>query len=354
MKRKFLHWLKDHKGLSTSSIDMVAAAISRFEEFTGYRDFKRFRIEDARKFKVHLAEKVTGIRSEKPLSKATITSTLRHLKTFFMWLADRPGYRSRIRVSDAQYFTPLGQDERIARAHNSRSDPDLEDVRKAILAMPTGSDDELRDRAIMAFILLTAARDQAVVSLKLKHVHLEDKFVHQDAREVKTKRAKTFSTGFIPVGEDILTIFEEWIDFLKRQKGYSPEDPLFPKTRIGRDGSAGFAVLGIEKKHWSTTTPIRNIFKTAFERVGLPYYNPHSVRTTVTRLGERLCRDPEQFKSWSQNLGHEHVHTTFSSYGKVPEHRQLEIIRNMWRPKDDRADLAQELAAFLLSRKGRL
>src|SRR5258708_1625875 len=32
-------------------------------------------------------------------------------------------------------------------------------------------------------------------------------------------------------------------------------------------------------------------------------------------------------KAWSQNLGHESVLTTFSSYGDVARHRQAEIIR---------------------------
>ena len=33
------------------------------------------------------------------------------------------------------------------------------------------------------------------------------------------------------------------------------------------------------------------------------------------------------YKTWSQNLGHEYVLTTFSSYGDVARHRQAEIIR---------------------------
>ena len=47
------------------------------------------------------------------------------------------------------------------------------------------------------------------------------------------------------------------------------------------------------------------------------------------QLGERLCRTPEDFTSWSQNLGHEGVLTTFSSYGSVGSRRQQEIIRGL-------------------------
>jgi hypothetical protein len=43
-------------------------------------------------------------------------------------------------------------------------------------------------------------------------------------------------------------------------------------------------------------------------------------------LGERLCRTPEEFKAWSQSLGHEQVLTTFSSYGEVTHQRRAELI----------------------------
>jgi hypothetical protein len=44
-------------------------------------------------------------------------------------------------------------------------------------------------------------------------------------------------------------------------------------------------------------------------------------------LDGHICNSPEEYKAWSQNLGHENVLTTFSSYGDVARHRQAEIIR---------------------------
>src|SRR5262245_32771308 len=34
------------------------------------------------------------------------------------------------------------------------------------------------------------------------------------------------------------------------------------------------------------------------------------------------CKTPEEYKAWSHNLGHDHVLTTFSSYGDVSSYRQ--------------------------------
>ncbi|MGP8175489.1 MAG: hypothetical protein ACLP7O_13210, partial [Terracidiphilus sp.] len=109
-------------------------------------------------------------------------------------------------------------------------------------------------------------------------------------------------------------------------------DPLFPATRVALGKTRQFEPCGLERNHWKTTTPIRTIFREAFEGADLPYFHPHSLRHTLARLGETLCRTPEEFKAWSQNLGHEKVRTTFDSYGSVTSDRQGEIIRGLATP----------------------
>jgi integrase/recombinase XerD len=108
---------------------------------------------------------------------------------------------------------------------------------------------------------------------------------------------------------------------------------LFPATEIGNGADRQFEVVGLARKHWSNATPIRKIFKEAFTNAGLPYANPHSFRNTLARLAYELRLGPEEFKVWSQNLGHESVLTTFSSYGEVSPYRQAEIMRELAGPK---------------------
>ena len=64
----------------------------------------------------------------------------------------------------------------------------------------------------------------------------------------------------------------------------------------------------------------------------MPYFHPHRFRKTQARLGEQICRTPEEFKAWSQNLGHKKVRTTFSSYGDETPNRQGEIIHALGQP----------------------
>jgi integrase/recombinase XerD len=124
-------------------------------------------------------------------------------------------------------------------------------------------------------------------------------------------------------------IVVDWLEYLTTEKLLGPVDPLFPATEIVRDQYHLFQTGGLSRAHWSNATPIRTIFKEAFTNAGLAYANPHSFRKTLAQLGERLCRTPEEFKAWSQNLGHEQVLTTFSSYGQVAGDRQAELIRRL-------------------------
>ena len=325
IKRRYFIYLREAKRLSEHSVDQAAAAIAAFESATAFRDFKKFHIEQARKFKRTLAEQVNA-KTGKPLAKATIHARLMALKAFFQWLADQPGYRSRIGYVDAEYFNPSANDGRIARTTREKPAPTLEQIRQVLNAMSAGSPVERRDRALIAFAILTGARDNALASLKVKHVDMTRRRVMQDAREVRTKRAKTITSYFFPVGEDIEAIAADWLDWLIATEGFGPEDPLFPKTRIALGESGLFEAVGLERTHWSNAAAIRRVFREAFEGAGLPYFNPHSFRNTLAVLGEHVCRTPEDFKAWSQNLGHEKVLTTFTSYGAVAENRQGEIL----------------------------
>ena len=328
IKRKYLTFLKEAKRHSESTVDAAAKAIKRFEVYTRYRDFKAFHFEQAVAFKKNLAEQ-KGQRSGEKLSKATLHATLTQLKGFFQWLALQPNYKSRLQYSDSEYFNLSDKDTRVATARRQQKVPTLEQVEHVIKTMPAVTDIERRNRALVAFTLLTGARDSAIASMKLKHVDVIAGCVYQDAREVKTKFSKTFNTYFFPVGEEICGIVTEWVEYLRNEKLWGNDDPLFPATHIAQGENLQFGVVGLARKPWRTASPIRKIFREAFDRAGLPYFNPHSFRDTLVHLGEKVCRTPEDFKAWSQNLGHEKVLTTFLSYGEVGYQRQGQIIRGL-------------------------
>jgi integrase/recombinase XerD len=327
IKRRYLQFLREASRADLTTVDKAADAILRFERSTGFKPFKRFHIEQAVRFKAQLSE-AKNERTGKPLAKATVDSTLRTVKAFALWLAGQPGYRSRISYSDAEYFNLNAKDARVAHTERDTPFPTLEQCHHAFAQMPSATPLQRRDKALFAFLLLTGARDGAIASLRLKHIDLVQQCVYQDARDVKTKFAKTFATTFFPVDPEYLLCFRDWVEFLGKDQLFGPGDALFPKPLMGLD-DGGFACLGLSRDTYGSAGRIRDVIKTAFTDAGLPPFAPHSFRKTLGILANHFCKTPEQFKAWSMNLGHENIATTLSAYCPVSPSRQAEVIRSM-------------------------
>lgn len=344
IKRKYLVWLKDAKGFSDATIDKAAASMDRYEAYVKGADFRGFHVEKARGFKRHLS----AARNEKtraPLALGTIYGTLRDLKAFYGWLADQPGYRSRIRHADADYFTPDRKSSRAVHGGCWKPHPSPEQIRHVISLMPTETVFHRRDRALIAFLFLTGSREGAAITIRLNHVDLVARCVHFDARSVDTKFGKSFSTSFFPVSEMPERILSEWIAELRRDHLWGPTDPLFPKAKVGLGPSGGFQAVGLDRAPWASASKLAKIFKEAFRAAGLPPFSPHRIRDTVSEMARDFCRTPEEYKAWSQNLGHANVLTTFMSYGSVAPGRQNEVIKFLGRRGpmqcDDETDLIE-------------
>ena len=81
VKRDYSFWLETSNGKQNATIDAALRAIERFEASTNWKPFRKFHVEQARSFRARLAEEKNA--KNKPLSAATVTSTLR-----------TPGFRS--------------------------------------------------------------------------------------------------------------------------------------------------------------------------------------------------------------------------------------------------------------------
>jgi integrase len=87
-----------------------------------------------------------------------------------------------------------------------------------------------------------------------------------------------------------------------------------------------FAVTGLSQTPYATAGSIREVIKSAFTSAGLPAFAPHSFRKTIVKWGVGHYRTPEALKAFSQNIGHEHLMTTYSAYLPVSQERQAELI----------------------------
>ena len=328
IKRRYFEYLKEAEGLAPVTIEHTRRAINDYERFTKWADFKRFSRKSAIDFRKSLLAG-DGKRKAQASSRATIHSKLGRVEKFFRWLAGQPGFKTRIHYADVECFGLSRRDQAIARQRSQEQPtPALEQVLAAIRALPADTDLQLRDRALMACLLLTACRIRALTTLRLKHVRQDRLGINLDARDVDTKFAKSFTTFFVPIGEDIRQMLLDYVDHL-RSLGFADEHPLFPTTAQAVGNGHSFVVTGLAREPWKDTEAARRVCRRAFAAASIPYYPPQAVRRTVIRVGEQRCRTVEEFKAWSQNVGHEDTLTSFRNYGEVPIQRQAELIARL-------------------------
>ncbi len=105
----------------------------------------------------------------------------------------------------------------------------------------------------------------------------------------------------------------------------------------------------LKRRDWSKSTGVR---LRRFGRSSAKHSSVRACRTFIPtvygrrwrQLGQQVCNSPEEFKAWSQNLGHEQVLTTLPSYGKVATDRQGAIIRGLGAARQSKQSGAEDIA----------
>lgn len=350
IKKQYEEALIHGRCRDSKTVKAVWDAITLFERYTARADFKTFNSEQAKGFKKWLEKQKN--KGGELLSLSTVRSTLNNIREFFLWLAIHPKYVRKVDGRAVEYLRLSDNDNRAARASRDKIPPTIEELKTTLNAMPFETDIERRDKAIFAFMILTCVRDDALVSLRMKDVDIVQKTVWQDPKHVRTKFRKGILSGFVsaPIPEAD-AIFIDWYVFSRDVLKLSPDAPLFPQTLVtANPQTLTFEVRGLSREPWATAAPVREIFKRAFEKVGLPYFNPHLFRNTIVQWAEKNCT-PYEFKAISQNLGHEHAMTTYNSYGKLSERAQIEAIANLGNADADIRDMPTDKILAEIARR---
>ena len=327
-KKQYEEALLHGKYRDPKTVKAAWNSINSFEAHTGYIDFKDVTTDHVKAFKASLEHGKN--KSDELLSISTIRSTLGNLKEFFEWLAMHPQYIKKVDGRITQYFRLSDNANRAARASREKMPPTLDELETTLKAMRQDTDIEKRDRAMFAFVIITCIRDDALVSLKRKDVDADKRTVWQDPRHVRTKRRKGILTKFLgkplPLAEAVVM---DWLRHLDKVVGIKPNDPLFPKTQMRNNPETmAFEAQGLSREHYANTGQVRGIFRAAFKAVGLPYYNPHLFRNTIVKWGLKNLSQFE-LKALSQNIGHEHLATTYSPYGKLSLDEQIDALEKI-------------------------
>jgi integrase/recombinase XerD len=322
IKHRYFKYLVGAKQKSTKSADQARKMIMKFEDFTHYGDFSNFNSQIAIGFKEYLLHKGKNGTGE-IYSQHTVNSALANVRDFYIWLSNEQGFRKAIKPNDIAYLKPSLKELAMTRTQGFRNFPTIDQIKTVIFAMPSETDIQKRDRALIAFIAITAVRDGVICGLKLKHINLARELVHQNPMDMETKYSKEIFTFFFQIDDEIKAIFVDYFKWLQKEKLFGMNDPLFPKAKVS------FEKIEITKFHASGAAMVYKIFKEAFEMAGVEYFEPHTFRHTLVHYGEDHCKTPAEFKAWSQNLGHENVSTTFGSYGRIDVYNQGNLIKKV-------------------------
>jgi integrase len=328
VKRRYFRWLKEAKGLADASIYSIEKAIWVYEDFVNYEDYGQFNNRKATAFKKWLEER--RFRG-KPTSDATQYHILRNLKGFFTWLSGQAGYKSKVSYDNISYLSLEKKKVRGAISPKKVKYPSLDYVKQLASSIEIKTEIDRRDRALIAFLLLSGMRDKAVATLPLGCFDRDKLEVHQYSSEgVETKFGKSFVSYLFRFDDMLLSYIADWAEYLEKVRLFGSTDPLFPRSKVEQGkGAISFESNSVEPVFWKGTGSIRTILKTRAEAAGLEYFRPHSFRHLAVYLATRTCRTMEQFKAVSQNFGHEYVGTTMVTYGRLDDHRIGEIIGEM-------------------------
>jgi integrase len=349
IKRVYFEYVKEAKGRHKDTIRGVDKAIRRFEVFTRYADFSTFSKEQAIGFKKSLTVGGLGGQPSPRYSLSTLLHTVKPLQDFFQWLRQEKGY-GQIKQNEIAYLNLSEHERQLATLPQERPTATLEQLTKVIEMMPCDTITQRRDRALLSLIGMTGIRDGAVIGLRVKHYQEAENCIHQHPDHVRTKKSKLIDSFLLPVNPEWLRYFKEWVQELKSEHLFGLDDPLFPKTDVICDPeSLSFKEKGIQKVFWANSAPVRKILKEACIRCDIVPIKPHSIRKTLTLWAENACQTPEEFKAFSQNLGHNSPLTTFTSYGSISKHRQGNLIKGLGKPKqpDPSADIMKQLQQML-------
>jgi integrase/recombinase XerD len=329
IKREFFEHLKGAEGFAKTSVTTFAEAIGQWQLFTKNDDFGNFDKSKALAFREWLADRETKTKAGK-LSLVTQYNYLRRIKRFFTWLADQPGFRSRILKNDIEFLRLSKKDALIARSGTTKTMPTFDEVKAIIESIEVKNEIDRRDRALICFALITGCRISAIVSLKMKNFDKAKKLIDQNPGDgVRTKNSKKILTTFFPIGwDEPEQHFMDWYDYLEK-KGFGPEDPLFPVTKA-EVGSA-YSKENVGKAFWSDSGAARKIFEKRCKGADLPYFHPHSFRHLVVNIMSKTRLTEEEKRAISLNLGHANIGTTFGSYGygSMNEEDAVKIVQRL-------------------------
>lgn len=263
--------------------------------------------------KAHLNEK------KDHLSPTHIKKILATARRFFSWLYEndyefrtlKPSWVAKIR------------NKRLSEIPQNKEYVTIEEIIK-IAHSPAESLLEQRIRAAAVFLFLSGMRVGAFVSLPIRAVDINNRYVYQyTSLGVRTKNGKSAKTVLYNI-PDLLKVVEDW-DILVRKT--LPDDgywfaPFSPDTG---EIDSSCRDVGLARSNL-----FRKNLNTWLEKVGLTYHSPHKFRHGHVHYGQAHAKTQEDYKAVSQNVMHSSTGITDQFYSNMDDEMKKNRIDAMF------------------------
>jgi len=272
---------------------------------------------------------------EEPSSPAHIKKVLSTARRFFIWLIDNDRDSRRIKLS---WIIKI-KAKRLSDVPQTKEYVTLEEIIK-IARAPAENLVERRIRAAAVFWYLSGIRIGAFVTLPIKAVDLENRFVYQfTSLGVHTKNSKSAKTILYPIPE-LLEVCKAWDEEIRK---VLPDDgfwfpPLLPDT--------GEINPNCREPNDSRVMIARKNLKAWMEKVGLPYHSPHKFRHGHVHFGQAHSKTQEDYKAISQNVMHSTTGITDQFYSNVDDDMKKNLIDSMFVNGDSQENIDKDFEKF--------
>lgn len=322
IKYQFLKALK-HTGINggkpkdLESIKKYINAMYEFEVATNFKDFKKFNSEMAITFKDHLEGKKNKKTGEN-ISKSLYVHYIKFMKEFFEWLALQKDY-SYLKKTDILYLNTTQNDRNIVFFAKEPECYSLSEIIDTIRKMPSSTELEMRNKAMISLCLLTIPRISALMTARIQNIKYFKEYevwaFEQDPKFVKTKFGKYILSFFIGQSKDLIENVIKWKEYLE-SKGFKGKDCLFPQINSSFTSDGG-KVFVLSKDVISSGSWVRKyVFKKAFEENSLKYIHPHNFRKTMTKGMQKQKNGVQLSIALAENMGQKNgMSVLHASYG---------------------------------------
>lgn len=275
-------------------------------------------------------------KKDKPLSSPQIKKVLSTARRFFLWAYEQGKEYHSLKLA---WINKL-KTKRLTEVTQTKEYVTIEEIIR-IARAPVESVLERRIRASAVFWYLSGIRIGAFVTLPIKAVDLEKRFVYQyPSMGVHTKNNKSAKTVLFPIPE-LLEVVKDWDQEIRQ---VLPENgfwfaPLLPD-------SGEIDPNAIEPNDYRVMIARKNL-RAWMKKVNLPYHSPHKFRHGHVHFGQAHSTTQEEYKALSQNVMHATTGITDQFYSNIDDEQKRDCIDSMFGVKNSPKMTNEEYQDYL-------